>query len=98
MDSSQDLDKRVERSRRLLMETLLQLMSETAYSKISVANICERSGVARPTFYLHSEIVAPYLVQTTRRHFETQRGLDGPWPRLSPRTANRRIGRRRRGA
>tara|TARA_B100000287_G_scaffold380590_1_gene384393 strand:- start:95 stop:751 length:657 start_codon:yes stop_codon:yes gene_type:complete len=49
----QDLDKRVERSRRLLMETLLQLMSETAYSKISVANICERSGVARPTFYLH---------------------------------------------
>ena len=41
--------------------------------------------------------VAPYLVQTTRRHFETQRGPDGPWPRLSPRTANRRIGRRRRG-
>jgi len=50
---NKDLDKRVERSRRLLMNTLLELMGEKAYSKVSVANICERSGVARPTFYLH---------------------------------------------
>lgn len=50
---SKDLDKRVERSRRLLMTTLLQLMGEMPYAKISVANVCERSGVARPTFYLH---------------------------------------------
>lgn len=46
-------DKRVERSRRLLMSSLLALMVEEPYSKISVARICQHSGVARPTFYLH---------------------------------------------
>ena len=50
---SKDVDKRVERSRRLLMDSLLELMAEKPYSKISVANICQHSGVARPTFYLH---------------------------------------------
>lgn len=50
---TKELDKRVERSRRQLMSTLLELMQEQPYSKISVATICERSGVARPTFYLH---------------------------------------------
>lgn len=48
-----DVDKRVERTRRLLMDSLLELMAEKPYSKISVANICQHSGVARPTFYLH---------------------------------------------
>ena len=53
MAETKELDKRVERSRRLLVHTLLELMAEKPYSKLSVANICERSGVARPTFYLH---------------------------------------------
>ena len=50
---TRDVDKRVERSRTALVSTLLDLMAEKPYSKISVANICESSGVARPTFYLH---------------------------------------------
>lgn len=41
--------------------------------------------------------VAASLLQATRRHFERETGPDGPWPRLSPRTANKRIGKRRRG-
>jgi phage virion morphogenesis protein len=41
--------------------------------------------------------IAPYLMFSTQRHIETERGPEGPWPRLSPRTANRRIGGRRRG-
>ncbi|MED5441441.1 TetR/AcrR family transcriptional regulator [Thalassolituus sp. UBA2590] len=53
MAAAKELDKRVERSRRLLVNTLLKLMAEKPYSKLSVANICEHSGVARPTFYLH---------------------------------------------
>ncbi|AHK17810.1 MAG: AcrR family transcriptional regulator [Gammaproteobacteria bacterium] len=52
-EMNKELDKRVERSRRLLINTLLELMAERPYSKISVANICEHSSVARPTFYLH---------------------------------------------
>ncbi|MDF1764588.1 MAG: TetR/AcrR family transcriptional regulator [Oleibacter sp.] len=53
MAISKDLDKRVERTRRLLVSTILELMVTLPYPKISVANICEHSGVARPTFYLH---------------------------------------------
>jgi len=41
--------------------------------------------------------IAPYLVTSTRRHIERETGPEGPWPRLSPRTANKRIGRRQRG-
>ena len=50
---AKELDKRVERSRALLMDALLDLMRSQPYSKISVAQICEHSQVARPTFYLH---------------------------------------------
>ncbi|MAD45023.1 MAG: hypothetical protein CMI02_00445 [Oceanospirillaceae bacterium] len=71
---TKDLDKRVERSRRLLMTTLLQLMAEKAYSKISVANICERSGVARPTFYLHyrskDDLLKGYIESMFMRFYE----------------------------
>lgn len=42
--------------------------------------------------------IAGYLVTATKRHIERERGPDGPWPKLSPRTANRRVtARRRRG-
>lgn len=52
-NKSKEVDKRVERTRRLLMDALLELMEKKPYSKLSVANICQHSGVARPTFYLH---------------------------------------------
>jgi AcrR family transcriptional regulator len=51
--AEKELDKRVERSRRLLLNALLELMNERPYNKISVAHIAKKSGVARPTFYLH---------------------------------------------
>lgn len=41
--------------------------------------------------------IATFLVSRTQRHFETETGPDGKWKPLSPRTAARRIGRRRRG-
>ena len=53
MKAINEQDKRVERTRRQLVDTLLALMAEKPYAKISVANLCEHSTVARPTFYLH---------------------------------------------
>lgn len=50
---TKELDRRVERSRGLLMDALIALMHEQPYKKISVAQICQHSGVARPTYYLH---------------------------------------------
>lgn len=62
-----EIDKRVERSRRLLVDALLTLMAQQPYHKISVANICQQSGVARPTFYLHfhskDDLLRAYIEQ-----------------------------------
>lgn len=41
--------------------------------------------------------IAGYMVTRVQRHFETETGPDGKWAPLSPRTAAKRVGRRRRG-
>jgi phage virion morphogenesis protein len=44
------------------------------------------------------DAIGAYLVTATQRRFERETGPDGRrWQKLSPRTANRRIGRSRRG-
>jgi phage gpG-like protein len=44
------------------------------------------------------EAIGAYLVTATQRRFERETGPDGQkWQRLSPRTANRRVGRSQRG-
>lgn len=69
-----ELDKRVERSRRLLIDALLELMKDRPYSKISVAHIAEQSGVARPTFYLHfhskDDLLIAYIDEMFERFYE----------------------------
>ncbi len=65
-----ELDKRVERSRRLLIDGLLELMTDRPYSKISVAHIAEQSGVARPTFYLHFHSKDDLLIAYIDEMFE----------------------------
>jgi len=71
---NKELDKRVERTRRQLMDTLLQLMTTQPYSRISVAAICEQSGVARPTFYLHyrskDDLLKGYIESMFVRFYE----------------------------
>lgn len=52
--------------------------------------------VAQNPSAIMSEI-AGYLVTSTQRHIERETGPYGKWPKLSPRTAAKRIGRRRRG-
>jgi AcrR family transcriptional regulator len=68
--ADKELDKRVERSRRLLIDALLELMKDRPYSKISVAHIAEQSGVARPTFYLHFHSKDDLLVAYIDEMFE----------------------------
>ena len=46
-------DKRIIRSRQLLRDSFLGLLSERRYEDISVQDIIERAGVARSTFYAH---------------------------------------------
>lgn len=65
MSVKNPMDKRALRSRKLLQEALIRLLEEKEYNKISVADISETAGVARPTFYLHyktkDDLILGYL-------------------------------------
>ena len=45
------MDKRNERSIRLIRDSILELLDEKPYAKITVADIAERANIARQTFY-----------------------------------------------
>ncbi len=47
------LDRRVQRTRALLNEALIQLIFEKGYDAVTIEDITERANVGRSTFYLH---------------------------------------------
>lgn len=47
------LDRRVRRTRQLLRDALMALITEKGYDAITVQDITDRADVARTTFYLH---------------------------------------------
>ncbi|TJY43903.1 TetR/AcrR family transcriptional regulator [Cohnella pontilimi] len=47
------IDPRVARTRRLLMDTLTELIVEEGYDAITIREIVRKAGVNRSTFYLH---------------------------------------------
>lgn len=53
--SDQKLDKRIQRTRELLKNALLQLIDEKTYDAITIQDIVERANLGRSTFYLHYE-------------------------------------------
>lgn len=46
-------DRRVQRTRRLLREALVELILERGWDAISVQDVCDRADVGRSTFYTH---------------------------------------------
>jgi AcrR family transcriptional regulator len=47
------IDRRVERTRRLLREALLSLIREKGFAALSVQEILDRADIGRATFYAH---------------------------------------------
>ena len=47
------LDRRVQRTRKLLREALMALILEEGYDDISIQDITEKANLGRATFYLH---------------------------------------------
>jgi AcrR family transcriptional regulator len=47
------IDRRVARTRAILHEALISLITEKGYETITVEDICERANVGRSTFYAH---------------------------------------------
>ncbi len=46
-------DRRVQRTRTLLQQALIELLGEQAYEAITIQDIADRANVGRTTFYLH---------------------------------------------
>ena len=68
MQKSISYNKQVQRTRSWIFEALMLLMDEKPYEKISVSDIAEKAGVARPTFYRNfndkDEVVLQYINNT----------------------------------
>ncbi len=47
------LDRRVQRTRELLRNALMQLIQEKGYDAVTIEEITERANLGRTTFYLH---------------------------------------------
>jgi AcrR family transcriptional regulator len=47
------LDRRVQRTHRLLREALISLIKERGWDEVTVQDVCERADVGRSTFYIH---------------------------------------------
>lgn len=56
------VDRRVERTQRLLSEALLSLIRERGYEALSVQDIIDRANVGRATFYAHFDNKEDLLV------------------------------------
>jgi AcrR family transcriptional regulator len=48
-----NLDRRVQKTRKLLQDALIELVTEKSYDSVSIREILERANVGRSTFYAH---------------------------------------------
>jgi AcrR family transcriptional regulator len=79
-----EVDPRVKRTRKLIVDAFFSLMAEKSFHAISVQDIAERATVNRATFYLHFEdkyALMDWVVRDQFREALTQRL--GPAPRFS---------------
>ena len=52
-ESERKMDRRTRYTRQLIRETLLELMREKEFGRITVTEVCKRAELNRGTFYLH---------------------------------------------
>jgi AcrR family transcriptional regulator len=48
-----DLDRRVQKTRKLLQDALIELVAEKGYEAVSIREILDKANVGRSTFYAH---------------------------------------------
>lgn len=79
----QELDRRVQRTRQLLRDALMELILEKGYDAITIQDITDRANLARATFYLHYQDKEELLVKSLEAVFEdlvSQMPPPGQWP------------------
>jgi AcrR family transcriptional regulator len=77
------LDRRVQRTRRLLHEALMALILESGFDSITVQDITDRADLSRATFYLHYKDKEELLINSLEAMFDALTATILP---LSPET------------
>lgn len=77
-------DRRVRRTRRLLHRSLIELMVERGYARITVQDVLDRADVGRSTFYSHYRDKDDLLVVSCAEYLhgtiaESSGSNSGPW-------------------
>lgn len=67
VDHTKPPDRRVQRSRDVLLDALRALLMERGYEQLTVQNIIDRAGVGRATFYAHFESKDDLLASSVGR-------------------------------
>jgi len=91
MDSSKRNDPRIVRTRRSLLDALLEIAEEKDFADITISELTERAGINRKTFYLHYrdknalldealDSLLGELMEASRRFIETHGPLDPAVP------------------
>src|SRR5436190_23771191 len=62
-------DRRVQRTKQTLYRTLMTLVAEKAFDKITVQEILERANVGRTTFYAHFQSKEDLFLSSHERVF-----------------------------
>jgi len=76
-DSSQaQVDPRIERTRRVVVDTARDLLTERGFGRVTVEGIAERCGVARSTIYRHWPSLNELLMVAVREHIQADQVPD----------------------
>ena len=72
----QNSDRRIQRTRELLLNALVSLLMERGYEKLTIQNLLDRAGVGRATFYAHFQSKEDLLSASITR---LRAGLASEW-------------------
>ena len=71
MNNPTDVDPRIERTRRVVLEATAELIGECGFGGTSIEAISERSGVARSTIYRHWSERTELLLESVGKQVES---------------------------
>jgi len=76
MTISKDVDPRIERTRRVVLEATAELIGECGFGRTSIEAISERCGVARSTIYRHWPDRSELLLETVVKRMGSVEATD----------------------
>ncbi len=74
-------DKRIRKTKKCLKDTLIELLNDLPFEKITVTNLCDKADISRITFYSHygdkydlaEDIFQDMIAKGTAHYYELER-------------------------